>query len=36
MVSLNEFKVFVDEITKENGRLYKTAVLDKYKDNESV
>lgn len=36
MKNLGIFKTFVDEITKENGRLYKIAVLEKYKDNESV
>lgn len=36
MISIQEFKTFVDEILKENGRLYKQSVLKNYKDNESV
>jgi DNA ligase-1 len=35
MITLIHFKTFVDEINKENGRLYKQAVLKKYA-NDSV
>ena len=36
METLYKFKNFVDEITKDNSRLYKTAVLAKYKDDEDI
>ena len=36
MNTLVHFKIFVDEINKENGRLYKQSVLKKYADDEVV
>lgn len=36
MQDLTKFKLFVDEISQENGRLYKQSVLKKYKDDVSV
>lgn len=36
MQDLTKFKLFVDEINQENGRLYKQGILRKYKDDISV
>jgi DNA ligase-1 len=36
MQDLRHFKVFVEEINSENGRLYKQSILKKYKDDELV
>lgn len=36
MQTLFKFKQFVDEIQKENGKLYKQAIVEKYKDDEDI
>lgn len=36
MQTLFKFKQFVDEIQKENGKLYKQAIVEKHKDDEDI
>ena len=36
MKTLFKFKHFIEELNQDNSRNYKTAVLEKYKDDEDI